>query len=312
MKILIIGGTGHIGVWLSAILREEGDDVVALSRGRAPGLAGMDFRKQVKYVTLEYGKSLADGSFLALLGAEKPDVVVDILQGNIRAVLTACRTAQVSHLIACGSLWMLGRPKVVPTPETAFEYCPFPDYQERWTALSQAVAWAQIHGFAFTAILPPNICGPGKIPLDGHGGRSLEVHQAHQRGESVILPYPGTNLIGPCDAEDVARGFFCAIKNREAAAGEIFNVGSVYALTAEKFIGTYADIYGKTIPVRFASPEWYEENVLPDLGARYHFTEHMCPDIAKISSRLGYQPKYTPEETMERAVKWMFDTGLMQ
>jgi nucleoside-diphosphate-sugar epimerase len=109
----------------------------------------------------------------------------------------------------------------------------------------------------------------------------------------------------------VARGFFCAIKNREAASGEIFNVGSAYALTAEKFIQTYAGIYGTTIPIRLVPPEKYANEIMPDPGANFHFLEHMCPDISKISSRLEYRPRYTPEQTMERAVRWMVDQELL-
>jgi nucleoside-diphosphate-sugar epimerase len=31
----------------------------------------------------------------------------------------------------------------------------------------------------------------------------------------------------------------------------------------------------------------------------------MLPDISKIRARLGYEPHYTPEQTLERAVDWM-------
>jgi nucleoside-diphosphate-sugar epimerase len=167
-------------------------------------------------------------------------------------------------------------------------------------------------GLPMTAIMPPNICGPGKVPLEGKGGRSVEVHRAHRRGEPVVLPFPGTNLIGPCDAEDVARGFVCAVENREAAAGEVFNVGSAYSLTSEQFVRTYGDIYGTTIPVDYVTAEEYTREVSPELGASFHFLEHMCPDISKISSRLGYHPLHTPETAMERAVRWMCDEGILE
>jgi nucleoside-diphosphate-sugar epimerase len=31
----------------------------------------------------------------------------------------------------------------------------------------------------------------------------------------------------------------------------------------------------------------------------------MCPDISKAKNLLGYQPKYTPEQSLYRAVEWM-------
>jgi len=37
----------------------------------------------------------------------------------------------------------------------------------------------------------------------------------------------------------------------------------------------------------------------------------MCPDLTKIRTKLGYVPRYTPEETMERAVAWMRAEGML-
>ena len=301
MKILVIGGTGHIGGFLTSLLMEDGHHVVVMTSGRTSP------RNRIELVAMRYQVALQDGSFQALLRQRNFDGVIDILQMDIGSVYSACVENGVSHLIACGSLWMFGRPKIVPTPELVQTDCPFEGYRKRLQELERTLERSKTCPCAFSAIMPPNICGPGKIPLDGRGGRSIDVHRSHQRGEEVILPFPGTNLVGPCDAEDVARGFVCAIGNRQAAAGEIFNVGSAYALTSEKFLQTYAGIYGSTIPIRWVSPETYAREILPEMSANFHFLEHMCPDISKASSRLGYRPRYSPEQTMERAVRWMRD-----
>lgn len=310
MRILVIGGTGHIGGFLSRMLIQDGHQVAVMTSGRTSVPA--DYPDLgISCHALDYRASLTDGSFRALLLKEQPEVVVDILQGETEAVYAACVEAGVTHLVNCGSVWMWGRPKVVPTPEVPQTECPFEGYKQRLAKMQWAIARSGSEGLVVTGVMPPNICGPRKIPLEGRGGRSLEVHQAHRQGEEVVLPYPGTNLIGPCDAEDVARGFFCAVTHREQAAGEIFNVGSAYALTAEKFIATYGEIYGVTIPVRYVSAKTFETEIMPEAGANFHFLEHMCPDLTKISTRLGYRPAYTPEETMERAVRWMFEVGLL-
>ncbi len=311
MKTLIIGGTGHSGTNLTRMLVEDGNDVIVMSSGKTPIPEGPPY-DQVKYIALDYSQSLEDGSFRAMLDEERPDAVVDILSGDIGVVYGVSREAGVSHVVACGSIWMLGRAKVVPTPEVVQTESPFSGAQERYSELLETIDLSKKEGVAFTAILPPNICGPGKIPLDGRGGRSLEMHQAHQRGEELPLPYPGKSLIGPCDAEDVAQAYFCAVKNRDSAAGEIFNVGSAYALTVERFVATYGEIYKVVIPIKYVSAETYVTEISPDIWDHFNFIEHQCPDISKISSRLGYHPRYTPEETMERAVRWMFDTGLLK
>ena len=310
MKILIIGGTGHSGSWLCRRLAAEGHGVVVASSGRTISHLGA-FPAGCRQVTLKYADAVKDGSLLTLLRSEKIEVVVDYLQGETAAVCRSCREAGVQQLVVCGSVWMLGRPKVVPVPEIPQKECAGAGYRKRFADLNHVLHEARKDGFPFTAILPPNICGPGKVPLDGKGGRSVEAHREHRRGVPVTLPFPGTTLIGPCDAEDVAQGFFLAITKREAAAGEMFNVGSAYALTIERFIQAYAQIHGVRIPIEYVDARKFVEEVMPDPGANYHFMEHMCPDLTKISTRLGYRPRYTPEETMERAVRWMIDRKML-
>ena len=310
MKTLVIGGTGHIGKFLVRQLIDEGGEAIVVSSGRTPR-DDLEFGDKAEFATLSYSEMLTDGSFDALLAQQRPDSVVDVLQGYSQGVYAACNEAGVGHLVFCGSLWMYGRPKVVPTPEFAQSECPFDGYKLRYEQLLDVIRLSRTAGVAVSAIMPPNICGPGKVPLDGMGGRSIDVHRSHRDGKEVCLPSPGTNLIGPCDAEDVARGFVCVLRDRKMSAGGIFNVGSEYALTAERFINTYADIYGTRIPIRYLDPAVYIRDISPDPGANFHFIEHMCPDISRIRSRLGYNPIHTPEEAMERAVRWMRDSDML-
>ena len=306
MEAFVIGGTGHIGTFLTQQLADADWKVTVVSSGRR-AVDKKSFPAASEFVTLHCERMLADGSFANLLAKHRPHAVVDILQADAPGVYSACSEAGVCHLVFCGSLWMFGPPKVVPTPEVRQTECPFEGYRRRFEQLQETVGRSEKKTLAVSAVMPPNICGPGKIPLDGKGGRSIEVHREHRRGLEVCLPFPGTNLIGPCDVKDVAQGFTRVLSDRDASAGEVFNVGAAYALTAEQFVNTYADIYGVRIPIRYVDPGDFTRDVLPDLGANYHFLQHMCPDIRKIIAHLGYAPAYTPEESMERAVKWMSD-----
>lgn len=304
MRVCIIGGSGHIGQFLTPMLAEAGHEVTVLSSGRT-ALPQSGTWKAVRAVTQAYGVPGWTDAVRAL----RPQVVVDILQGDSPGLYAAVKDT-CEHLVVCGSLWMFGLPRVVPTPAVTQAPCLFEGYARRYRQMLETKERAGADGVAFTAIMPPNICGPGKIPLDGSGGRSLDVHRAHRRGEAVILPDPGNVLIGPCDAEDVARGFLCAVQNRAVAAGGMFNVGSAYALTALQFIETYGVIYGVRIPVELVSWERFAGEVMPDQGAHWHFKANMCPDLTAIR-RLGYVPSYTPEQTMERAVRWMRDRQML-
>ena len=300
MKILIIGGTGHIGSFLVPMLSDIGEKVSVVSRSsKSIEAAGWE---NVQLLQENYIRN--DRDWRDFIRQRECDVLIDILGADVPGTYEAAK-AHCKHFIACGSLWMFGPPKLIPTPEETQGLCPFEGYAIRYSELLSTKQQAERDGVTFTAIMPPNICGPGKIPLDGHGGRGLEVHKAHMQGKPVKLPQGCNTLIGPCDAEDVAQGFFLAVCQRNAAAGEIFNVGASYSLTAPQFIETYGQIYGCKIPIEFVTSEAFFGSVLPELGANYHFSQHMLPDISKLRSKLNYEPKYSPEETMERAVEWM-------
>ena len=316
MRILVIGGTGHIGSFLTPMLVADGHTVTVITRGErkpldaAQGLRPLANRawESVKLLTGVYKRN--DPAFAALVGSVGAEVVVDILGAQVPAIYDAVK-GKAKHLIACGSVWMLGTPRVVPTPPEEQSPCPFDWYGMRWRELNETRARAAKDGVAFTAVLPPNICGPGKVPIDVKGGRDVEVHKSVMRGEPVVLPEHCNTLIAPCDASDVAHPFALAVKNRDAAAGEFFNAGSPCALSARRFVEVYAEIFGVKVPIDWIpAPKFYGE-YLPDVGSNYHFSTHMAPDISKTRAKLGYAPEFTSEQSMARAVAWMREKGLM-
>ena len=159
MKILVIGGTGHMGTFVCKILKERGHDVYVGTRsGNAP--EGMTAVK-------------CDCSDPASLEALKPfafDTVI-IFPGKARSVYDALADS-VKHIIACGSMWMYGAPKVVPTPEKYQSEAPFDGFKTRIADIQFMLADEKC---LFTAIMVPNVAGPGKIPLDSLGGRDAET-----------------------------------------------------------------------------------------------------------------------------------------
>jgi nucleoside-diphosphate-sugar epimerase len=307
MKICVIGGTGHISRYLVPFLVEDGHEVVAISRGSRPAPSAEAW-SHVRFVRAEYAPG--DRAWGQLVSGVAAEVVIDLLGKDLPATYAAAR-ATCRHLVACGSLWMLGPPSVVPTPEVTQAPARSEIYTKRYEEILAIKGKAKRDGVPFTAIFPPNICGPGKVPLEAHGGRSVEVHRAHMAGRPVKIPAGCITLIGPCDVSDVAQGFRLAVANRDAAANHIFNVGSASALSVRRFVRVYADIYGTDIPIEEVPLPEFLTKVLPDREAHDHFLQHMCPDISKARERLGYRPVYNPETAMERAVAWMKEEGLL-
>lgn len=305
MRVSVIGGTGHIAGFLVPMLVEAGAEVDVVSSGRGLLPQGKAW-EQVNHRVCSYKRN--DRTWQQFVEELKSDLIIDLIGVDLPSTYQAGKKT-CRQLIACGSLWMLGEPSQVPTPELAQAPCEFDGYARRFREMQEIMAQAEKEGIAFTAVFPPNIAGPGKIPLETKGGRSLEVHKDLAQGKPVVLPRGCNNTIGPCDAEDIAQGFFLAAQKPEQARGEIFNVGADYSLTAPAFVETYGNIYNQVLAIEYIEPEQFYEEYLPNPGANYHFRAQMTPDLTKIKA-LGYRPKYTPEESLERAVKWMRDEGM--
>jgi nucleoside-diphosphate-sugar epimerase len=298
MKVLVIGGTGHVGKFMVPKLIEGGAAVAVAASGKTPVPSEKSW-SQVQYVTC----TLPGHEEIDKLKDISPDVIID-MTGYIWDVYQRLKGV-VKHFIACGSLWMYGDPKVVPTPEKTQNKCVFEHYSRRYPEILKLIELSREDGVAFTAIMPSNICGPGKVPIECHGGRSPEVHKAHSLGKEVILPDGADALISPCDAKDIAEGFVKAVFNRDKADGELFNVGSAHAVTATQLVNIYSDIYNIEIPVRRVPWDRYISEINPGIMNWWHFKSHMCPDISKARKILGYEPEFTPEQSIARAVEWM-------
>jgi len=298
MKVMVIGGTGHIGQFLTLMLVEAGHEVLVVTRGRLPVPAGAAW-KDVRLLAADSQRE----EELRALTAHRPEVVIDI-PGTAMTTYRAFR-GSAQHVVAVGSLWMFGEPRVVPTPEETQGPCPFEGYARRYADIRRMVSSGAADGLAFTAVMPPNICGPGSIPLDCLGGRDIELHRAHARGEEVVLPEGPEAIVGPCDAEDVARCIVLAVEGRQQAAGQVFNVGSATAITWTELVAAYSEIHGVTIPIRRVSWSQYVREVSPGMGHWFHLKAAMCPDIGKARRLLGYEPRYSPRQALERAVEWM-------
>ena len=296
MKILVIGGTGHVSRFMVPMLVDAGYEVVVASTGKRP-VPKIGKWTNVKHVICDVSNEESVESLKYL----KAEVVIN-MPGETYRVYQKLK-AQVKHVIGCGSLWMLGEPVTVPTPEVL--QTPPVFYADRMELFPKMCKEGIKDGVAFTGILPPNICGPGKVGLECLGGRNIEVHKQHAAGKEVILPDGPDVLLGPCDAEDIARCFLFAVLNREKAASQMFNVGSAYALTATQFIKTYAEIYNTKIPIKRVSWQEYIDKVSPGMTSWLHFKAHMCPDISKARKLLGYEPEFTPEQSLSRVVEWM-------
>ncbi|MBE7190652.1 NAD-dependent epimerase/dehydratase family protein, partial [Jatrophihabitans endophyticus] len=209
MRVLVIGGTGHIGTYLIPRLVRAGFDVVNLSRGESKPYTDLDVWAEVEQVVADRTEREADGTFSDTVAAQRPDVVVDLVcftLDSAQSLVDGLR-GRVGHLLHCGSVWRYGPSLKLPIREgegspPADEYGIQKDRIARMLIAETAAT-----GFATTSVHPGHIVGPGWAPIGPLGNASLAQWRPISAGHTVEVPGSGAELMHHVHADDVAQLF---------------------------------------------------------------------------------------------------------
>ncbi len=90
---------------------------------------------------------------------------------------------------------------------------------------------------------------------------------------------------------DICEGILAAIENWDKAEGEIFNLGTDHSFTTGEAIQTVEEIMGKKARLKM-------------VPARPGDQKATHANIDKIRSRLGWEPKTSLRDGLERMVEW--------
>jgi nucleoside-diphosphate-sugar epimerase len=105
MKIVVIGGSGHIGTYLVPRLVRAGHEVVNLSRGQRSSYTEDEAWLQVRQLTADRTAEDADGTFPARVAGLRPDVVIDLsclTLDSAAALVEALRGEHPGHIVGPG------------------------------------------------------------------------------------------------------------------------------------------------------------------------------------------------------------------
>jgi NAD dependent epimerase/dehydratase family len=119
MRIVVIGGSGHIGTFLIPRLVRAGHEVVTISRGQRSSYADDPAWQQVRQVTADREAEDRDGTFPDRVAALEPDVVIDLICFTLDSAtaLVERLRGQAGQLLHCGSIWRSGPSVKVPITE---------------------------------------------------------------------------------------------------------------------------------------------------------------------------------------------------
>jgi nucleoside-diphosphate-sugar epimerase len=197
MRVVVIGGSGHIGTYLVPRLVVAGHEVISISRGeREPYLADAAWRSAQR-IKIDRDKEETSGGFGRQIAELKPDVVIDLIcftPASAQHLVEALR-GNVQHFLHCGTIWVHGPSVVVPTTEDQSRR-PFGDYGIQKAAIEKyLLGEARRHGFPATILHPGHIVGIGWDPLNPAGHFDPTVFDRLAKGEELTLPNLGLETV---------------------------------------------------------------------------------------------------------------------
>ena len=185
MRVVVIGGKGHVGTYLIPRLVEAGHTVVNVSRGEHAPYQPHPAWEEVRQVTIDRAAAEADGNFGERVRALDGEVVIDMICFTLDSAkqLVEALRGRVQHFLHCGTIWIHGPTVVAPTTEDQPRK-PFGEYGVQKAAIeAYLLDEARRKGFPATALHPGHIVGPGLEPAQP--GRPFQPHRLFTAGARV-------------------------------------------------------------------------------------------------------------------------------
>ncbi|GAA1990078.1 NAD-dependent epimerase/dehydratase family protein [Amycolatopsis minnesotensis] len=313
MRVVVIGGTGHIGSYLVPRLVEAGHDVTVVGRGHRAPYFGHGAWTTVGEVTADREAEEPANAFGDRIAGLDPDIVIDLIcftQASAQQLVDGLR-GRIQHFLHCGTIWVHGASTRVPTTEDGPRR-PLTPYGKRKAEIEQYLhQQARTTGFPATVIHPGHITGRGWVPVNPAGNVNPAVFQRLADGEPVSLPDRGLTTLQHVHADDVARLFLAAIAHRAVSIGESFHAVSHEAVTMRGYAEATAAWFGRAARLDYLPWDRWKETV-DDEDARVtedHLRHSPHCGVGKAHRLLGHHPRYTGLEATQDALSWMTVDG---
>lgn len=316
MRVVVIGGSGHIGSFLVPRLVRAGHEVVTISRGTSAPYVEAPEWQQVERVVADREREDRAGTFPDRVVALRPDAVIDLVcftPGSAERLVERLR-GQVGHLVFCGSIWRSGPSRTLPVSERTATP-PLGDYGVQKDAIARMLAAeTAAGGLVTTSLHPGHISGPGWAPIGPTGNLDPAVWRTLSAGEPLRVPGIGAEAMAHVHADDVAQAFERAVAHRDAAAGEDFFVTAADALTVRGYAELAASWFGRTATLEPVTWDAFRAGLAPEHGEQSweHLVRSHVFTVEKAERLLGYRPRYTAGETVLDAVRWLVERGRVE
>src|SRR5919107_3563134 len=311
MRVVVIGGSGHIGTFLVPRLIRAGHEVVNISRGQRSSYTQDVTWQHVRQVSADRAVEDREGTFPDRVADLQPDVVIDLICFTLDSATALVKRlrGQTGHLLHCGSIWRAGPSLKVPITEDNGAP-PIGEYGIAKAAIAQMLQEETgSGGLVTTSLHPGHIVGPGWHPIGPLGNTDPAVWHKLSAGQPIEVPGIGAEFMHHVHPDDVAHAFEAAVVHRDAAAGQAFSVVAPSALNVRGYAQIAASWFGQTAELRPVTWDEFRSSTDDDAfqASWEHLVRNHCFSIEKARTLLGYAPRYEPEDAVLESVRSLID-----
>lgn len=316
MRVVIIGGSGHIGSYLTPRLVDAGHAVVCVSRGQRQPYVEHGAWKCVERVMVDRTAEEAAGTFGGRIRELEPECVIDLTSYTLESTreLVEALRGRVQQFLHCGTIWVHGPSVEVPVTEEQPRK-PISEYGARKAAIeAYLLGEARRRQFPATVLHPGHIVGTGWMPLNPAANFNPAVFADLAAGREIALPNLGRETVHHVHADDVAQAFLKAMANWSNAWGESFHVVSPAAVSLGGYAESAARWFGREAHIRFLPWEEWRATVSDrDANVTWdHIARSPNCSIRKARRLLDYQPRYRSLDAVRESVMWLVSNGAIQ
>jgi nucleoside-diphosphate-sugar epimerase len=307
MKVLIVGGTRFLGIHIAEDLCRRGHVVELLNRATrpTPDCASRLYTCDVK----------DRPAFSAILKEGQWDVVIDTIMSDADLEFAVpLLDKRIQQFLHTGSVGVYGGVNRIPARECENLVEHDATYQFNGKLREDNVLMNAFNdtGFPATSLRASCIYGPGDVPLDGWGGRSVYFFELLRDGAEIPIAGWGNYLLHAGHVHDLGRAFGDAMEN-PISIGRIYNIAGPFAMTVNEYVKDIAEAMGVAANIKHVDPDHILKTYSKHTKKRGLdiLCQHMCCDTRRAKDDLNWSPAISFKDGIAENLDWMSTQGMI-